>query len=131
MFRWFANLFKPVPDETEEKLLKLFDFLLNNYGFAYSKEALGNAVDKNGKFVFYGPLTAYQFYNSNVCINILHLVQRDDYNIFITDEKSTDQVYIQNGTEVSSHLAYNLPLFAKEIEESVLNGGELYGYRIL
>ena len=130
MFQWFANLFKPTPDKTEEKLLKLFDSLLNNYGFAYSKEKLGNAVDKNGKLIFYGPLNAYQFYNSNVCISILHLVQRDDYNVFITDKKSADQVYIKNGVEVPSYLAYDLSLFAKEIEVSILNCGELYGYRI-
>lgn len=130
MFKWFANLYKPAPDKVEERVRELFDFLLKNYGFLYSKENLGNAMDKNGKFIFYGPLTAYQFYNNNVCINILHLVQRDDYNVYITNKKSTDQAFIINGTEVPACLAYNLPLFAKKIEESILSCGELYGYRI-
>ena len=130
MFKWISNLFKPTPDKIEERLLSLFDFLLNTYGFSYSKEELGNAVDKNGKFIFYGPLNAYQFYNENLCINILHLVQRDDYNVYITDKKSTDQVFIINGIEIPSELAYNLPLLAKEIEESILNYGTLYGYNI-
>lgn len=113
----------------EERLLSLFDFLLNTYGFSYSKEELGNAVDKSGKFIFYGPLNAYQFYNENFCINILHLVQRDDYNVYITDIKSADQVFIINGIEVSSELAYNLPLFAEEVKKAVTNHSVLYGYR--
>lgn len=130
MFQWFANLFNPAPDTTEENLLKLFSFLLNTYGFSYSKEELGDAVDKSGMFIFHGPLNAYQFYNENLCINILHLVQRDDYNVYITDKKRSDQVFIINGIEIPSELAYNLPLLAKEIEESILNYGTLYGYNI-
>ena len=52
MFKWISNLFKPTPDKIEERLLSLFNFLLNTYGFSYSKEELGNAVDKSGKFEF-------------------------------------------------------------------------------
>ena len=129
MFKWFANLFKPTPDKVEDRLLSLFDFLLNTYGFSYSKEGLGNAVDKSGKFIFYGPLNAYQFYNEKLCLNILHLVQRDDYNVYITDKKSSDQVLIINGTEIPSELAYNLPLLAEEVNYAVSNHSELYGYR--
>lgn len=121
---------KPASDETEERLLSLFGFMLSDFGFSYAREALGNAVDKDGKFIFYGPLNAYQFYNEKICISILHLVQRDEYNVYITDKKSDDQVYIKNGIEVPSHLAYDLPLFAKEMKESILNCGELYGHRI-
>ena len=129
MFKWIANLLKPVPDKIEEQLLSYFDFLLNNYNFIYCKVKLGNAVDKNGKFFFYGPLNAYQFYNENVCINILHLVQRDDYNVYITDQKSVDQVYIRNGTEISSELAYNFSLFAEEVKQAVLKHSEWNGYK--
>ena len=129
MFKWIANLLKPVPDKIEEQLLSNFDFLLNNYNFIYCKVKLGNAVDKNGKFFFYGPLNAYQFYNENVCINILHLVQRDDYNVYITDQKSVNQVYIRNGTEISSELAYNFSLFAEEVKQAVLKHSEWNGYK--
>ena len=129
MFKWIANLLKPVPDKIEEQLLSYFDFLLNNYNFIYCKVKLGNAVDKNGKFLFYGPLNAYQFYNENVCINILHLVQRDDYNVYITNQKSVDQVLIQNGTEVPSELAYNLSTLAEEVKQAVLNRSEWNGYK--
>ena len=129
MFKWIANLLKPVPDKIEEQLLSCFDFLLNNYNFTYCKVKLGNAVDKNGKFFFYGPLNAYQFYNENVCINILHLVQRDDYNVYITDQKSVNQVYIRNGTEIPSELAYNFSLFAEEVKQAVLKHSEWNGYK--
>ena len=129
MFKWIANLLKPAPDKIEEQLLSYFDFLLNNYNFIYCKVKLGNAVDKNGKFFFYGPLNAYQFYNENVCINILHLVQRDDYNVYITDQKSVNQVYIRNGTEISSELAYNFSLFAEEVKQAVLKHSEWNGYK--
>ena len=127
MIKEIANLFKSTPDKIEEQVLLLFDFLLNTYGFSYSKEELGNAVDKSGKFIFYGPLNAYQFYNENLCINILHLVQRDDYNVYITDKKSDNQVFIRNGTEIPSELAYHLPLFAEEVKKAVTNHSELYG----
>ena len=83
MFQWLANLFKSDADRIEERLLKLFDFLLRDHGFAYAKEELGDAVDKNGKFVFYGPMIAYQFYKDKICISILHLAQRDEYNVYI------------------------------------------------
>ena len=129
MFKWIANLLKPVPDKIEEQLLSYFDFLLNNYNFTYCKVKLGNAVDKNGKFFFYGPLNAYQFYNENVCINILHLVQRDDYNVYITDQKSVNQVYIRNGTEISSELAYKFSLLAEEVKQAVLSRSEWNGYK--
>ena len=129
MFKWIADLFKPTHDKTEERLLALFDFLLINYSFSYSKEALGDAVDKEGNFIFYGPLNAYQFYNKNICISILHLVQRDDYNVYITDKKSADQVFIKNGTEIPSELAYNLPSLADEVKQAVLNRLKWHGYR--
>lgn len=130
MFQWFVNLFKPEPDPIEERLLELFGFLLNDHGFVYSKEDLGDAVDKNGKFSFCAPLNAYQFHNENVCITILHLVQRDDYNVYITDRKSTDQPYILSGTAVPSRLAYNLPLLAKEIQSSITTCGNLFGHPV-
>lgn len=130
MFKRFSHSFKPARDKTEERVLNLFGYLLHDFGFSCAKELLGDAVDKDGKFFFYGPLNAYQFYNEKLCINILHSLQRDDYNVYITDKKSDEQVYIKNGIEVPSCLAYDLPLFAKEIKESILNCGELYGHRI-
>ena len=108
MFKWITNLFKPTPDKVEERLLTVFDFLLRNYGFRYSKEELGNAVDKDGKLIFYGPFNAYQLYNDNICISILHLVQRDEYDVYVSNEKTADQVLIIKGTQLPSDLAANM-----------------------
>ena len=129
MFQWFKKLFQSEPDPVEERLLELFDFLLKEHGFVYSKEELGDAVDKNGKFSFCGPLNAYQFHNDNICISILHLVQRDDYNVYITDRQSTDQVYLLNSTEIPSRLAYDLPALAEEIKDDIARR-DLFGHPI-
>ena len=45
-------------------------------------------------------------YNENVCINILYLVQRQDYEIYITDLYKNDQVYIRSGARVSDEFMY-------------------------
>ena len=130
MIKWFSRLFKPAPDRIEQDLSKRFGFLINDYGFLFSNEALGDLVDENGKLIFYGPLNAYQFYNENICINILYLAQRNDYSIYLTNEKKADQIYIRSGTEVPSNLAYDLPLFAVIVKESILNKKELFGHKI-
>ena len=130
MFNWLTNLIKPAPERIEKKVLDQFSFLLDDYNFTYAKENLGDAIDKDGKFFCYGPLNAYQFYNENVCISILHLVQPDDYNVYITPKKSTDQVYIRNGTEIPSYLTYRLPLLASQMKESISTQKELFGQRI-
>lgn len=124
MFEQLSNLFNA--DKVEKHLLTIFDSLLNNYSFSYSKEELGNSVDKNGDFVFFGPLNAYQFYNQNICINILHLMQRDDYDVYITDKRSADQVYIRNGVKVPSHLN----LLVNEIEYAIVNDQMWYDHKI-
>lgn len=126
-----SGLFKSPHDETEESLLKELDFLLKDCGFSYSKEDLGNATDKKGRFKFYGPLYAYQFYNDGACINILYLVQRQEFDVYVTEEKSANQTYIRSGTEIPSELAYNLPLLAMQIKDSILNNTEFYGRKLI
>ena len=130
MLQWLKNRFRPAPDPVEAQLLELFDFLLREHGFGYSKAELGNAVDENGKFIFYGPLTAYQFYSERVCMTVTHLVQRDDFCVYITERKSTDQVYLQKGTVVPSRLAYSFPALAAEVRDSVTECGTLFGHPI-
>ena len=130
MIQWLKNWFKPASDPVEEQLLELFDFLLSEQGFSYSKQELGDAVDENCKLLFYGPLTAYQFHNDHVCMTITHLVQRDDFCVYITEQKSTDQVYLQKGTVVPSRLAYNFPALAVEIKSLISECGEIFGHSI-
>lgn len=113
-----------------EKLLKRFDFLFKDYGFKLEKIDLGNAIDENGKFFFYGPVYCYYIYNDDVCINILNLVQRQDYNIYITKNKSDDQTYIRKGVSVEGEYAYNIGLFATYIKASIESTGEIYGFKI-
>lgn len=45
MFQRITHLFKPSPDRIEQSLLELFGFLINDYGFLFSKESLSNLVD--------------------------------------------------------------------------------------
>ena len=113
-----------------EKLLERFDFLFKDYGFKLEKIDLGNAIDENGKFFFYGPVYCYYIYNDDVCINILNLVQRQDYNIYITKNKSDDQTYIRKGVPVEGEYAYNIGLFATYIKASIESTGEIYGFKI-
>lgn len=130
MFQWFLNLFRPVPDENVPKIRELFSFLIEDYGFSFATEDLGNAVDKTGKFFFYGPLRLYCLYNERVCINILYLEQRQDYEIYITDTYRCDQVYIRNGTRLDDHFAYHLDRFAEVVRASTAERGEIFGQMI-
>lgn len=127
MFRWFSRL---RTDPMENRLRRIFYFLLNDYGFHFDKSDLGNVVNKDGEFVFYGPLLAYCLYNDNICFNILLLVQRQDCEIYITESHKNDQIYIRNGTRVSDVLAYDLDRFAVEVKNAIINGVEFYGWRI-
>ncbi len=125
MFKWLFR--KSDTDKNEEMIKSLLSFLLTDYGFQYIKKDLGNAIDKNGKFFFYGPLYTYSIYNENVCINVLYLVQRQDFEIFITDTYKPNQIYIRNGTSVSDYLAYHFEEFAEEIKSNLIVKGEVYG----
>lgn len=131
MFQWFLNLFRPLPDENVPRIRELFSFLTEDYGFSFATEDLGDAVDRDGKFFFYGPLKAYCIYNESVCINILYLEQRQDYEIFITDSYKNDQVYIRSGTQIDDFFAYHLDRYADEVRASVAERGEICGRKIV
>ena len=85
VFNWLQKMFRIHEDRIEEVVKELFRFLLDDYGFHFAKSSLGDAVDQNGEFFFYGPLDAYCIYNERICINVLYLVQRQEYDIYITD----------------------------------------------
>ena len=127
MINWIKQLFKPPVDETELRIKELFQFLIDVYGFSYVKTDLGNLVDKSGKIIFYGPLYAYQIFNNNLCINIVNLVQRDDYDIYITEKQTLDQHYIFDGLKLPSKLAYDLPLFSNQIKTELLSCKTIFG----
>ena len=130
IFKWIKKLFEPPVDKTELKIKELFQFLLDDYGFSFVKNDLGNLVDKSGKIIFYGPLDAYQLYSDKLCINIVVLVQRFDRDIYITEKQSTDQHYIFDGMHLPSNLAYDLPLFASQIKSELLSSKTVFGKSI-
>ena len=127
MINWIKRLFKPPVDKTELRIKELFQFLFDDYGFSYAKTDLGNLVDKSGKIIFYGPLYAYQIFNNNLCINIVNLVQRGDYDIYITEKQTFDQHYIFDGLKLPSKLAYDLPLFSNQIKTELLSCKTIFG----
>ncbi len=126
MFRCLSRFFKPPVDTVMEEIRTQFDFLVRDYGFSFAKEDLGNMVGRDGKRIFYGPYYAYQFYRDGVCINILYLMQRQEYDVFLTAQKSKDQIYIRSGTKLLPHLSF----LAEELENALLTCREFYGWRI-
>lgn len=116
--------------DQEARLMKFLDFLISEYGFKFSKKELGNMVDENGKLVFYGPYNCYYFYNENVCINILNLVQRQDWFIYITKDVSFDQNKINKGLEIPNKYCYNLKLFASLIKNELERSNTICGFNI-
>ncbi len=116
--------------DKEAYLMKFLDFLISEYGFKFSKKELGNLVDENGKLWFYGPYNCYYFYNENTCINILNLVQRQDWNIYITKDVLSDQNQINKGTEISSKYCYDLKLFASVIKHEIETHNTIFGFKI-
>lgn len=127
MFKCIKKLFEPPIDKTELEIKALFQFLMEDYGFAFVKTDLGNLVDKSGKLIFHGPLYAYQLYNDKLCINIVSLVQRGDYDIYITEKYSNDQHYIFDGLQLPSYLAYRRLEFANKIRSELLNTRTIFG----
>ena len=125
--KWIKKLFQPSPDKMEAEIKELFDFLLSNYGFKFVKNDLGDMVYENGNRVFYGPYYAYQIYNDKLCINIMHLEQRDDKEIYITEKYSDDQNYIRKGLQISSYLAYDLKAVAVQIKSEASNNKTVCG----
>ena len=80
--------------------------------------------------MFYGPFNCYSFYRNGICINILNLVQRQDWYITITKEFSEDQNYIKSGQEIDSYYAYHLELLAAKIREDLELNGEVFGNKV-
>lgn len=123
-------VFRRAKETTEARIQRLFGFLLEEKGFRLAVNNLGDAVDAKGRFFFYGPVIAYCLYCDTVCINILHLVQRDDYSIYVTKAFQPDQIYMRNGVPVPERLAYDLDSFADEVCTAMRSGDGLYGFPV-
>jgi len=108
-------------------LMKHLSFLLSEYNFKFDKQNLGNLVDKDGKLLYYGPYNCYYFYNGNLCISILNLTQRQDWNIYINKEPLADQHLIKKGKEVPAELCYDLLQLATVIKDELAASRSIFG----
>ena len=116
--------------DKEKKLMKYFGFLLTEYNFKFDKLELGNMVDENGKLCFYGPYNCYYFYNDVICINFLNLVQRQDWNIYITTKVLSDQNLINKGKAVSDEYLYNWALLERTIKRELKERKTIFDVKI-
>ena len=115
--------------DEEKMLMKHFDFLINDYGFKFDKLNLGNMVNENGKLIFYGPYNCYYFYNNKICINFINLVQRQDWEIYITQYISADQNFIKKGRDLPGY-CYKMPLMASVIKKELEEKKTILGFNI-
>ena len=116
--------------DEEKRLMKYFSFLLTEYQFKFDKLELGDMVDENGKLWFYGPYNCYYFYNDKVCINFINLVQRQDWEVYITHEVLSDQNLIKKGEEVPRKLCYNWVLLASVMKEELAKNNSILGIQL-
>ncbi len=116
--------------DEEQKLMKFFSFLLTEYNFKFDKLELGNMIDDNGKLWFYGPYNCYYFYNDVICINFLNLVQRQDWNVYITSNVLSNQNLIKKGKEVPSEYCYNWSLLKASIRNELKEQKTIFGVNI-
>ena len=116
--------------DKETNLMEHFTFLLTDYKFKFDKLELGDMVDETGKRWFYGPYNCYYFYNDKVCINFVNLVQRQDWDVYITEEVLSDQNLIRKGKKVPTELCYNWSLLASAIKDEAANSNSIFGINL-
>ena len=116
--------------DKETNLMMYFTFLLTDYKFKFDKLELGDMVDETGKRWFYGPYNCYYFYNDKVCINFVNLVQRQDWDVYITEEVLSDQNLIRKGKKVPTELCYNWSLLASAIKDEAANSNSIFGINL-
>ena len=127
---YFDRRSNEISCDEEKNLMKYFAFLLTEYGFRFDKLELGDLVDENGKRWFYGPYNCYYFYNDKVCVNFMNLVQRQDWNVYVTDAVLSDQNLIKKGKEVPGELCYNWSLLASTIKKELAESQTILGIKI-
>lgn len=64
---------------------KVFKYLIDEYHFIYGFNSFSSFHD------FIGPFYAYSFYNGYGCFTILHAVQRNEVEYYISEEFSNKQ----------------------------------------
>ena len=127
---WVENINKKIICDGSYSIMEHFSFLVKDYGFKFDKVELGDMRDENGKLWFYGPFNCYSFYNQNICINFMNLVQRQDWYITISKEFSNNQTYISKGQQIDSKYYYNWELLASVIKKDIEKNNEIFGNSI-
>ncbi len=129
-YYYVENINKKITCDETYSIMEHFSFLVKEYNFKFDKIALGDMRDENGKLWFYGPFNCYSFYNENVCINFMNLVQRQDWYITITKELSNDQTYIRKGQKIGKEYEYNWKLLASVIKNDIKQFKTIFGNSI-
>ena len=70
------------------------------------------------------------FYNEKICINFIHLVQRQDWEVYITNEVLLDQTLIRKGEKVRTDLCNNWSLFASIIKDEIINNNSIFNIKL-
>lgn len=79
-----------------------FSFLIDKYEFEYIYKSYNSAVNKENKFYFHGPMNAFSLYNKKGCITFFHLVQRDEWDVYVVDKYSESQADLKKGKYYSN-----------------------------
>lgn len=127
---YFNNHSSEICCNEEKEIMKYFTFLLTEYNFEFKKFNLGDLVDENEKRLFYGPCNCYYFYNEKICINFINLVQRQDWEVYITNEVFLDQTLIRKGKKVSTDLCYNWSLLASITKDKIINNNSIFNIKL-
>ena len=129
-YYYVENISKKISCDETRRIMKHFSFLIKEYGFKFDKIELGDLRDENGKLWFYGPFNCYSFFNDNLCINFMNLVQRQDWYITITKEPSSDQIYLKKGQSIEDRYCYNWYLLSSVIKNDIKQFKTIFGNSI-
>lgn len=117
---------------------KAFKFLIDQYDFKYGFNRFSEFND------FLGPFDAYSFYNDYGCFTILHAVQRNEMEYYISQEFSNRQEILfeikisEQVFKILKKIRVNpLNMFkgdntlvAKFIADEINKNGEFFGIKV-
>lgn len=115
-------------DVTYETVRVYFAPLLETYGFRLARYELGDAVDRNGEFFFYGPVYDYLLYKENICLHILFLAQRGELDFFLTEQPLADQPYIRGGKDIGAKYGYSISVLSRALCQELEEKGTAFGF---
>ena len=115
-------------DVTYETVRVYFAPLLETYGFRLARYELGDAVDRNGEFFFYGPVYDYLLYKENICLHILFLAQRGELDFFLTEQPLADQPYIRRGKDIGAKYGYSISVLSRALCQELEEKGTAFGF---